>query len=55
MVIIVQGNTVNGFTFTGPFASFDEAIQYADWQLSGEEWHTAELAPVLVDKMEDAS
>src|SRR5262245_19657920 len=42
--IVVTGNPVNGFTFTGPFDDSDAAAEWAE-SLSGEDWWVAEIEP----------
>lgn len=40
--IIIEGNPVDGFDFTGPFDTFDEATEYAS-QHFDIGWHIADL------------
>jgi hypothetical protein len=40
-VILVSGNPIQGFTFTGPFESAAAARQYADENMQGMDWWTA--------------
>jgi hypothetical protein len=48
MKIIVSGNPVDGFTFTGPFASEQDAIYWADryGRGLGDYWWIADLEGV---------
>lgn len=45
MHIIVEGNVASGFTFYGPFATAEEAIEQADRRLDGE-WVAVPLYPI---------
>jgi hypothetical protein len=38
--IVVVGNVADGFTFIGPFNTFDKALAYAEHDLGGDdEWY----------------
>lgn len=39
MWIVITGNPVSGFVFVGPFASEDEAEEYAGNVEDNEAWH----------------
>ena len=41
--ILVTGDVVDGHTFYGPFENTNEAIQYADDNLTDETWLVADL------------
>lgn len=47
--IIVQGNPLDGFTFTGPFAGPVTAVEYADDANLKGEWWIAPLHPPRED------
>jgi hypothetical protein len=40
--VLIEGNPVEGFIFTGPFPDWDAAIAYADKAVGGDWW----LAPI---------
>lgn len=44
MHIVITGNPVDGLFFYGPFATADEATEWAEVQQDGMEWWIAPLA-----------
>lgn len=47
MYVVVFGNPLDGLEIVGPFQDADDALHYADCNLSGETWWTYQLsAPV---------
>ena len=38
MVIVIRGNLTEGFTYHGPFASFDDATFWDDYVGNGDGW-----------------
>lgn len=45
--IVITGNVVDGHTFTGPFATAEEALEYGERQ---EEWRMVELQPAPAEE-----
>ena len=43
--IVITGNPVDGFTYTGPFDTFDEAHCWATEFQTGDDWWIARLRP----------
>lgn len=42
--VLVEGNPVDGFTYTGPFNSSEEAVEYADDGVcTTADWWVAEM------------
>lgn len=41
--IVIDGNPVDGFDYTGPFESEEDAIHYAEFNLAGIDWWIAPL------------
>lgn len=49
MYIIITGNPVDGFNYTGPFKSHDDALRYAEAYFEGnvDSYWICELQPEL--------
>jgi hypothetical protein len=43
LTVIVTGNPGDGFSILGPFNELDEAIEWAEESLRGEEWWTMKM------------
>jgi hypothetical protein len=42
--VVITGNPCDGFSYHGPFRNCDDANDWADDKLRGQEWWTAEMS-----------
>lgn len=45
--IVVLGDPVDGFTYYGPFADYDDAMEYAQTECGECSWWIAPLTPTV--------
>lgn len=43
--LVITGNPIDGFSYHGPFRNSEEANDWADDELRGEEWWVAHMTP----------